>query len=801
MPKSDQYMTSNSFATNRADKTLPLIVLKNLVVLPEATLPIYVDRPHASNVVQLLHGYNMEINKNELEPSRFVLLTTQKDSSIENPEIDDLYDVGILAEFAHTRILPQRQNVIFVKALERVKLSEIKLVKIEDKEIFVAAHDFIPYIELENGAPIQRIAKEIFEEFKAYIKNNRKIDPELLQFSSYIESHPLSLISIIFSHINGSVAEKQAILEENDPYKMAESILYLLKKEQVTSKVAQKLQQRVKQQIEKSQKEAFLAEQLKAIQSEMETSLEKSEFLEIEKKISELKHHPEAQEKATNELKKLRMMNPYSSEAAVIRAYLETLLGMPWDKNDNAHFDVRKTEEVLDRDHYGLQKVKERITEYVSVLARADKLKGPILCFIGPPGVGKTSLVKSIAEAMGRKYIKFSLGGVKDESEIRGHRRTYLGSMPGKIISSIKKVGSNNPVMLLDEIDKLSSDYRGDPASALLEVLDPEQNNQFQDHYLEVPYDLSNVVFIATANSYNLPRPLLDRMEIINISGYIEEEKVQIAKNYLIPKQIKAHSVQESEFTLTDEALLDVIRYYTKESGVRSLEREISSLIRKALTKILKNPTITSVKIDVQDLESYLGVRKYHFGVADQQNQIGLTTGLAYTEVGGDLISIEAVQFHGKGTIKATGKLGDVMKESTEAAYSCFLSKAAELGVKEEAYKEKDIHLHVPEGATPKDGPSAGIAIYTTIVSLMTNTPVNKNVAMTGEITLHGKVLPIGGLKEKLLAARRGNIKTVLIPQDNVKDLKDIPDNIKNMLNIIPVSNVDQVLSNALVKN
>jgi ATP-dependent Lon protease len=561
----------------------------------------------------------------------------------------------------------------------------------------------------------------------------------------------------------------------------------------------QLIQQRVKKQIEKTQREFYLNEQMKAIQQEMEGGSERSDFFDLDKKIKNLKLSKEAREKANAELKKLKMMNQMSAESSVVRNYLDTLLSMPWGKTTKATIDINKTEMILNRDHYGLKKVKERIVEYLSVLKRSRKIKGPILCFIGPPGVGKTSLVKSIAEAMGRKYCKFALGGVRDEAEIRGHRRTYLGSMPGKIITLIKKTKVDNPVLLLDEIDKMSADFRGDPASALLEVLDPEQNAHFADHYLEVEYDLSNIVFIATANSYDLPRALLDRMEIINIAGYIEEEKLQIAKNHLIQKQLKLHGMKPNELIIPDETILELIRYYTKEAGVRALEREIGALARKVLTRILKDKKLKSVTINPSDLEEYLGVKKYRFGLAAEEDQIGSTTGLAYTEVGGDLLTIEAVSFPGKGGVKATGKLGEVMKESADAAYSCFLSRAKQLGLEEKDYKEVDIHIHVPEGAIPKDGPSAGIALYTTIVSLMTKKPVKKTLAMTGEITLRGKVLPIGGLKEKLLAASRGGIKTVLIPIDNVKDLKEIPENIKNTLEIIPVAKIEEVLKNALV--
>ena len=561
----------------------------------------------------------------------------------------------------------------------------------------------------------------------------------------------------------------------------------------------QSIQQRVKKQIEKTQRDFYLNEQMKALQQEMDGGDEKSDFFDLEKKIKKLKLSKEAREKSEAELKKLKMMNQMSAESSVVRNYLEALLAMPWGHRTKNAIDINKTEEILNRDHYGLKKVKERIVEYLSVLKRSRKIKGPILCLIGPPGVGKTSLVKSIAEAMGRKYTKFALGGVRDEAEIRGHRKTYLGSMPGKIINLVKKSKVDNPVMLFDEIDKMSADFRGDPASALLEVLDPEQNSHFVDHYLEVEYDLSDIVFIATANSYDLPRALIDRMEIINIAGYIEEEKLEIAKSHLISKQLKMHGIKPHELQITDETILELIRYYTKESGVRSLEREIGALARKVLTKILKSKDVKSVIVKPENLEEYLGVKKYRFGLAETENQIGTTTGLAYTEVGGDLLSIEAACFPGKGGIKSTGTLGDVMKESAEAAYTCFLVRAKNLGLKEKDYKEMDVHLHVPEGATPKDGPSAGIAIYTTLVSLMTKTPVNKNVAMTGEITLRGKVLPIGGLKEKLLAAKRGGIKIVLIPEDNVKDLKDIPENITDKLEIIPVSNIEQVLKHALV--
>ena len=669
---------------------------------------------------------------------------------------------------------------------------------IEDKEIFVADYLIIPDSEVNNLEALNNATAHIMEEFQEYAKGNKKINLEVLNILNQ-QKNPSYITNLIASHLEIKLDLKQSLLEQVDILKRAEMLLEIITRESMQIDTEQLIQQRVKKQIEKTQREFYLNEQMKAIQQEMEGGSERSDFFDLDKKIKNLKLSKEAREKANAELKKLKMMNQMSAESSVVRNYLDTLLSMPWGKTTKATIDINKTEMILNRDHYGLKKVKERIVEYLSVLKRSRKIKGPILCFIGPPGVGKTSLVKSIAEAMGRKYCKFALGGVRDEAEIRGHRRTYLGSMPGKIITLIKKTKVDNPVLLLDEIDKMSADFRGDPASALLEVLDPEQNAHFADHYLEVEYDLSNIVFIATANSYDLPRALLDRMEIINIAGYIEEEKLQIAKNHLIQKQLKLHGMKPNELIIPDETILELIRYYTKEAGVRALEREIGALARKVLTRILKDKKLKSVTINPSDLEEYLGVKKYRFGLAAEEDQIGSTTGLAYTEVGGDLLTIEAVSFPGKGGVKATGKLGEVMKESADAAYSCFLSRAKQLGLEEKDYKEVDIHIHVPEGAIPKDGPSAGIALYTTIVSLMTKKPVKKTLAMTGEITLRGKVLPIGGLKEKLLAASRGGIKTVLIPIDNVKDLKEIPENIKNTLEIIPVAKIEEVLKNALV--
>ncbi len=766
-------------------KTLPLLVLRDVIIFPGTIAPVFIGREKSLNAL---------LAAKRIDDGQHILLTTQKRQDLEEPTSNDLYKVGVIAKIIQTVKLPNNNAKILVEAINRVRLSNIS-----GTDMFVSEYTITPDKEVTNLDALNNITIEVLEAFKEYARANKKINLEVLNVLSE-QRNPSYICNLIASHLTSKIDTKQPLLEQLDIQKRAETLLEIVTSENTQMDIEQVVQQRVKKQIEKTQKEFYLNEQMKAIQQEMDGGSEKSDFFDIEKKIKKLKLSTEAREKAIAELKKLKMMNQLSAESSVVRNYLDTLLSMPWGNKSKSIIDINKTEQVLDRDHYGLKKVKERIVEYLSVLKRSKKIRGPILCLIGPPGVGKTSLVKSIAEAMDRKYVKFALGGVRDEAEIRGHRKTYLGSMPGKIINLIKKTKVDNPVMLLDEVDKMSADFRGDPASALLEVLDPEQNSHFSDHYLEVEYDLSNIVFIATANSYDLPRALLDRMEIINIAGYIEEEKLQIAKNHLVNKTLRMHGIKSDELMIPDDTILEMIRYYTKESGVRSLEREIGAIARKVLTKILKDKTIKNVIVKPEDLEEYLGVKKYRFGVVEKIDQIGATTGLAYTEVGGDLLTIEAASFKGKGGIKATGKLGDVMKESAEAAYSCFLSKAKELGLSEKEYKEYDIHLHVPEGATPKDGPSAGIAIYTTLVSLMTKIPVSRYVAMTGEITLRGKVLPIGGLKEKLLAAVRGGIKTVLIPDENVKDLKDIPINIKDNIKIIPVSNIDQVLEHALVK-
>ncbi|WP_032850853.1 endopeptidase La [Rickettsia sibirica] len=769
-------------------KSLPLMALRDMVVFPGVIAPIFVGRPKS---LQALSHTTIS----EEDNSKYILVTLQKKFDQENPSTHELYNTAILAKIIQIVKLPNNTAKILIEAVARVKLSNIK-----GEEAFEANYEIIPDEEIFDVNNMRSLVDNAVQLFSKYAINDKKVNAEIIETINKKISNStnfIDIINILASHLITSLEAKQHLLEETSPFKRITTVISMLTSNIVNSETEQALQQRVRKQIEKTQRDYYLHEQMKAIQKELDE--DKSELADIEKKIKSLKLSKEAKEKAEAELKKLRTMNQMSAESGVTRNYLETLLSLPWGKYDNSKIDINQAEKILNRDHFGLEKVKERIIEYLAVLQRSSKIRGPILCLIGPPGVGKTSLVKSIAEGMGRKYAKLALGGVRDEAEIRGHRKTYLGSMPGKILGQLKKVKTSNPVMLLDEIDKMSSDFRGDPASALLEVLDPEQNSHFVDHYLEVEYDLSNVIFIATANSHDLPRALSDRMEKIYISGYVEETKLQIARNYLVPKQFKMHKIKKDEITISETAILDLIRYYTKESGVRALEREIGALTRKALKQILADKSVKHIAIDSNHLEEFLGAKKYNFGLAEKEDQIGSTTGLAYTEVGGELLTIEALAFPGKGEIKTTGKLGDVMKESAMAAYSCFRSRATNFGLKYDNYKDFDIHIHVPAGAIPKDGPSAGCALFTTIVSLMTKIPVHRTVAMTGEITLRGNVLPIGGLKEKLLAASRGGIKTVLIPEENVKDLKDIPPNIKESLEIISVSNIDQVLKHALV--
>lgn len=770
-------------------KSIPLMALRDIVVFPGVIAPIFVGRQKS---LQALSRTTIS----EEDNSKYILVTLQKKFDQENPSTHELYNTAILAKIIQIVKLPNNTAKILIEAVARVKLSNIK-----GEEAFEANYEIIPDEEILDVNNMRSLVDNAVQLFSKYAINDKKVNAEIIETINKAISNStnfINIINILASHLITSLEAKQHLLEETSPFKRITTVISTLTSNIVNSETEQALQQRVRKQIEKTQRDYYLHEQMKAIQKELDE--DKSELADIEKKIKSLKLSKEAKEKAKAELKKLRTMNQMSAESGVTRNYLETLLSLPWGKYDNSKIDINQAEQILNRDHFGLEKVKERIIEYLAVLQRSSKIRGPILCLIGPPGVGKTSLVKSIAEGMGRKYTKLALGGVRDEAEIRGHRKTYLGSMPGKILGQLKKVKTSNPVMLLDEIDKMSSDFRGDPASALLEVLDPEQNSHFVDHYLEVEYDLSNVIFIATANSHDVPRALSDRMEKIYISGYVEEAKLQIARNYLVPKQFKMHKIKKDEITISETAILDLIRYYTKESGVRALEREIGALTRKALKQILADKSVKHIAIDSNNLEEFLGVKKYNFGLAEKEDQIGSTTGLAYTEVGGELLTIEALAFPGKGEIKTTGKLGDVMKESAMAAYSCFRSRATNFGLRYDNYKDFDIHIHVPAGAIPKDGPSAGCALFTTIVSLMTKIPVHRTVAMTGEITLRGNVLPIGGLKEKLLAASRGGIKTVLIPEENVKDLKDMPPNIKESLEIISVSNIDQVLKHALVE-
>lgn len=762
-------------------QTLPVIALRDVVLFPGMVSPIYVGRAKSVNAIEKAKKDNTDI-----------LIVTQKKSSDEDPSDKDLFKYGLKSSLSQVVRLPNNHLKILVDVTHRVKFTSITT----EDDYLVGEYSYFPDDEIDDLDILARKTAELVILFSEYVKLNKKINPEVIHALSE-HKNPTLISNIIASHLTSSLLDKQNILEIENVFKRIEIISSLIQAEIASIQTEQSIQQKVKKQIEKTQKDYYLNEQMKAIQKELNDG-EINDIEILEKKLKSLKLSKEAKEKAQSEIKKLKSMNPASSESGVVRNYLDVLLGMPWDKMDNSKVSVAKSQEILDRDHYSLEKPKDRVIEYLAVLQRSKKVKGPILCLVGPPGVGKTSLVKSIAEATGRKYQKIALGGIRDEAEIRGHRRTYLGSMPGKIVNAIKKAKTSNPVILLDEIDKISSDYRGDPTSALLEVLDPEQNAHFADHYLEVEYDLSNVIFIATANTLNLPRPLLDRLEIINVSGYIEDEKLHIARDHLLPKILKEHIMKIDEFDISEEAIIDIIRYYTRESGVRNLERELSKIIRKSLRKILRDKEIKKVAIGASDLEEYLGVRRFKYGIAESEHQIGVTTGLAYTEVGGDLLSIEAVLVPGKGEIKATGKLGDVMKESSQAAFSYFRSESERLGIKYDKLKDYDIHLHVPEGAVPKDGPSAGTAIFTTIYSLLSGRAVKKDVAMTGEITLRGKVLPIGGLREKLLAASRGGIKTVLIPDENVKDLKDIPNSIKSQLNIVPIKNASEVIDIAI---
>jgi ATP-dependent Lon protease len=772
-------MMSDNVSTEEID--LPLLPLRDVVVFPHMVIPLFVGRPKSIKALET-----------SMESGKSILLVAQKTAAQDDPTPEDLYDTGSVATVLQMLKLPDGTVKVLVEGNQRARV-----LKVTDAGTHLSARAQILPAEGEELVEVEAMRRALLTQFDQYVKLNKKIPPEILTSLSGIDEGG-RLADTIVAHLPLKLEQKQEVLEMIGVNKRLEHLLGLLEGELDILQVEKRIRGRVKRQMEKSQREYYLNEQVKAIQKELGDIEEGAELEELEKRVKQASMSKEAEAKALGELKKLRMMSPMSAEATVIRSYIEAMVGLPWKKKTKISKDLVKAERILDQDHYGLDKVKERILEYLAVQQRVDKVKAPILCLVGPPGVGKTSLGQSIARATNRKFVRMALGGVRDESEIRGHRRTYIGSMPGKILQSLTKVGVKNPLFLLDEVDKMGQDFRGDPSSALLEVLDPEQNHTFQDHYIEVEYDLSDVMFVATANSLNLPAPLLDRMEVIRLSGYTEDEKINIAERYLVPKQLKVNGIKEGELAIAESAIRDIVRYYTREAGVRSLEREISKVCRKAVKALLLKRQSTKIAVTSRNLEKYLGVRRFSFGVAEKNNQVGQVTGLAWTEVGGELLTIEAVALPGRGKMTTTGKLGEVMQESIQAALSVVRSRSRKLGIQEDFYQKRDIHIHLPEGATPKDGPSAGIAICTSMVSILTGIPVRADVAMTGEITLRGEVLPIGGLKEKLLAAHRGGIKTVLIPQENVKDLTEIPDNIKNKLDIHPVKWIDQVLELAL---
>jgi len=763
--------------------SFPVLPLRDIVVFPHMIVPLFVGRDKSVRALE-------DVMKDDKQ----ILLVTQKNAADDDPSPDDIYTVGTVGTVLQLLKLPDGTVKVLVEGVQRARITEFK----ENEDFFEAFAE--PIVDEESDDPEQEaLSRAVVSQFEQYIKLNKKIPPEVLVSVNQIED-PAKLTDTIASHLALKIAEKQELLESETVVERLERVYGFMEGEIGVLQVEKRIRNRVKRQMEKTQREYYLNEQMKAIQKELgETDDSRDELVELEERIRKTKLSKEAREKADAELKKLRNMSQMSAEATVVRNYLDWLLAIPWKKRSRVKKDIKHAQSVLDRDHFGLEKVKERILEYLAVQQRTGKVKGPILCLVGPPGVGKTSLGKSIAESTGRNFVRMSLGGVRDEAEVRGHRRTYIGSLPGKVIQGMKKAKFSNPLFLLDEIDKLGNDYRGDPSSALLEVLDPEQNTSFQDHYLEVDYDLSDVMFVTTANTLRMPQPLLDRMEIIRISGYTEDEKVEICKRHLINKQIEQHGLKKGEWSITDGGLLDLVRYYTREAGVRNLERELANLARKAVKEILMDG-VKSVEVTPENLEKYAGVRKYRYGEVEENDLVGVTTGLAWTEVGGELLSIESVTVPGKGKVISTGKLGDVMRESIQAAESFVKSRAFMFGIPLKSLDNRDIHVHVPEGATPKDGPSAGVGMVTSIVSVLTNIPVRRDVAMTGEVTLRGRVLPIGGLKEKLLAALRGGLKVVLIPKDNEKDLAEIPDNVKEGLEIIPVSSVDEVLATALTK-
>jgi ATP-dependent Lon protease len=783
MSDQDDVTPSSALKGDNSGHLAPVLPLRDIVVFPHMIVPLFVGREKSVRALE-------EVMSDEKQ----ILLLTQKNKDDDDPNADGLHRIGTLATVLQLLKLPDQTVRVLVEGKGRARVTGF----IPRTDFFQATVERIPDGQ-SDAKETEALIRTVKTNFEQYIKLNKKVPAETLASVAQIED-AAKLADTVASHLSVKIADRQALLETLDTVERLEKVLSLIESEIGVLQVERKIRSRVKRQMEKTQREYYLNEQLKAIQKELGEGEEgRDEMNELEERIRKTKLSKEAREKANAEAKKLRSMSPMSAEATVVRNYLDWMLSLPWGKKSKVRKDIVAAEKVLQDDHFGLEKVKERILEYLAVQQRAGKMKGPILCLVGPPGVGKTSLGKSIAKATGREFVRMSLGGIRDEAEIRGHRRTYIGSMPGKVIQSMKKAKTANPLFLFDEIDKLGADWRGDPSSALLEVLDPEQNSTFQDHYLEVDFDLSDVMFITTANSLRMPQPLMDRMEIIRIPGYTEDEKVEIAKRHLIPKEIKAHGLKEDEWKITDAGLRDLIRYHTREAGVRNLEREIANLTRKAVKEIVSNKT-KSVEVTHENVDTYAGVRKFRYGEVEGEDQVGVVTGLAWTEVGGETLTIESVMLPGKGRFQATGKLGDVMKESIDAARSYVRSKATTFGIKPPLFDRVDIHVHVPEGATPKDGPSAGLAMATSIISVITGIPVRRDVAMTGEVTLRGRALPIGGLKEKLLAALRAGIKTVIIPQENEKDLAEVPDNVKTGLKIIPVSNVGEVLKVALVR-
>ena len=763
---------------------LPMLPLRDVVVFPHMVIPLFVGRPKSIKALE-----------SAMAAERRIMLVAQKTAAKDEPAIDDMFDVGCVSTILQMLKLPDGTVKVLVEGQQRALVKSI----VDGEVHFVATVTPVDPVaeQAEPSSEIEALRRAVMQQFDQYVKLNKKIPPEILTSISSIDDAG-RLADTIAAHLPLKLENKQQVLDLASIKLRLENLFSQLEHEVDILNVDKRIRGRVKRQMEKNQRDFYLNEQVKAIQKELGEGEDGADIEEIEKKIKAAKMSVEARKKADGELKKLKLMSPMSAEASVVRNYLDVLVGLPWGKKTKLKHDLTNAEEVLNQDHYGLDKVKDRILEYLAVQQRVDKVKAPILCLVGPPGVGKTSLGQSIAKATGRKYVRMALGGMRDEAEIRGHRRTYIGALPGKVLQNLNKVGTKNPLFLLDEIDKLGTDFRGDPSSALLEVLDPEQNHTFVDHYVEVDFDLSDVMFVATSNSMNIPSALLDRMEVIRLSGYTEDEKTNIAMKYLLPKQLANNGVKESELKVTEEAVRDVVRYYTREAGVRSLERELGKICRKVVKALLLKQMKPQVQVTEDNLNEFLGVRKYTYGRAEQKNQVGQVVGLAWTEVGGDLLTIEAALMPGKGVITRTGSLGDVMKESVEAARTVVRSRSRLLGIKDEVFEKKDLHIHVPDGATPKDGPSAGAAMTTSMVSAMTGIPVRADVAMTGEITLRGEVTAIGGLKEKLLAALRGGIKTVLIPEDNVKDLQDIPENVKNGLEIVPVKWIDQVLDIAL---